>query len=1010
MRHLSRTAVALAVGSVISMSAQAEIIISEYVEGSSNNKAIELYNNAETGSIDLAGYTLANYKDGSDTPYYKNVSLTGTLGAGEVMLVVNKKFKKELLPEGVTTVKNSNINFNGGDAVGLFLNDVLVDVVGDIPAKGGWGEDVTLKRYSNSLSPSTSFDINEWKIEAKDNVDGLGSVDGVEPPLAFVCETESGEVPEFTSINEIQGSGDTSPFIKGDPFITSEDFFVRGVVTARGDGLFKGFYLEALDADDDDSTSDGLFIHTGYAPTDDIKPGAVVCVKGKVQELFNRTQLASDYYSYKTTSTEPVPALHPLIINEGETLRDALERYEGMKVELDAGTDLRVTRNFSRDYDAYRNNMVVSHKAPLIKPTQLYAAESDKANAERDNNKANQLFIESEYKAKDGELPYFADFNAEDGYIRIGDRVENLEGVIDYSHKNYRLVATNQLGKADFVRDDEVAHERTDAPVLAESGIKVASFNVLNFFTSFSEIGGPLNASCKNQADADNQYRGCNRGSRNTAEFPLQRAKIVNAMKAMDADIIGIMEMENNGFGDGSAIKNLVDTLNAEFSDPADFYTYVEISAEDAKKYAKDGADFEGIKYFGSDAIMVAMFYRPASVSLAGDAQVIATPEQHGKVGKKSLKKYQRHSLVQGFNVPGQKEPLHVIVNHFKSKGSGCIEDVKAADDLQGNCTEFRVSAAEVVGQAVSKLKGDVLVLGDLNSYGMEDPVLALTTIPEARKGKVKTASSTTLNGEEYDVVGRVLEKGAGLVNLNDPTAFSYNYGAELGSLDHVLGNVSVVNKRLGITDWHINSLESNLFEYGGKYTGDLDKSENAFSASDHDPVIVVLDYKGIADGVKVKPVRDGESATLPVAISRSDAGKYLEVTLNVTPTAKLKSFSGDVSGSEQTESVQVTHLVTQVEADSGSAIIALPAELAVGGYQAKLALYEQDPRSISDQKSDDLGSATISVEKAVSSSTPTPTPTPTTKSIEENSSGGSFGFGALLALAGFGWTRRRRS
>ncbi|WP_051536934.1 GlyGly-CTERM sorting domain-containing protein [Shewanella marina] len=47
----------------------------------------------------------------------------------------------------------------------------------------------------------------------------------------------------------------------------------------------------------------------------------------------------------------------------------------------------------------------------------------------------------------------------------------------------------------------------------------------------------------------------------------------------------------------------------------------------------------------------------------------------------------------------------------------------------------------------------------------------------------------------------------------------------------------------MAVEDWHINAAESKLFEYGSKYTGDLAKSENAFSSSDHDPVIVALNY-----------------------------------------------------------------------------------------------------------------------------------------------------------------------
>ncbi|MFA0725097.1 nuclease, partial [Vibrio sp. 10N.222.49.E5] len=127
-----------------------------------------------------------------------------------------------------------------------------------------------------------------------------------------------------------------------------------------------------------DKTSEGLFIHTDTADTD-LKPGDVVCVKGKVQEYYSSTQLSSDANSYIKTGESDISLVTELNIKEGETLRDALERHEGMQVELSSASDLFVTRNFSYDYDSKRNNMMLSYQAPLLKPTQLYAAESEGA-------------------------------------------------------------------------------------------------------------------------------------------------------------------------------------------------------------------------------------------------------------------------------------------------------------------------------------------------------------------------------------------------------------------------------------------------------------------------------------------------------------------------------------------------------------------------------------------------------------------------------------------------------
>ncbi|MDW1951674.1 nuclease, partial [Vibrio sp. 812(2023)] len=168
----------------------------------------------------------------------------------------------------------------------------------------------------------------------------------------------------------------------------------------------------------------------------------------------------------------------------------------------------------------------------------------------------------------------------------------------------------------------------------------------------------------------NNNPTGQNRGATNHDEFLIQQAKIVSAMNKMDADIIGLMEVENNGFGDGSAVQNLVDALNAEIDDTDDHYTYVEIADKD--KYQEE--------YFGSDAIMVAILYRAKVVTPKEAAKVIFTPEQHiaentitrkdGAESNPAYDKYQRHSLLQTFTVQESGEDLSIVVNHFKSKGS----------------------------------------------------------------------------------------------------------------------------------------------------------------------------------------------------------------------------------------------------------------------------------------------------------------------------------------------------
>jgi hypothetical protein len=670
---------------------------------------------------------------------------------------------------------------------------------------------------------------------------------------AFVCPSDPAQL---TPIPTIQGTGTgsalaTTPVIDKNGVVTGAispgTFKVRGIVTTLGQSLTKGFYLTDPVGDGNPATSDGIFVYlsdkefaTKYP---DIKPGAELCLEAKVEEYYGGTQLKPTFESGKarlqvTTQGLNVPT-SVLQVSEGETLAQAMSRYEGMRVRLNTSSDLHLTRNFGFDYKVYRNNLELAHKTALIKPTQLHVANSAEAVALATKNASNRLVVESDNKAPDGVLPWFPALDADQGYLRLGDQLNGLEGVVIYNKNAFRLVVPSDvtLTAGALLRNPE--DDRQSAPARTSgSDLRIGSFNVLNYFTSHSSIGGALNILCKDQADADSA-KGCNRGAKTQPEFEKQRTKIVNAITAMDADLLGLMEMENNGFENNSALHNLVSRLNEQQKDVSKHYAYVRLPAS----ALTDG------KFFGGDAIMVAIIYRPALLTPTGDASFIKMPEQRYITGGSAATAAQRDSLVQTFTVTKSKEPLTLVVNHLKSKGSGCYEngDGKTEPaDLQGKCTEFRVTAAKVLGEAVSKLPGQVLLVGDFNSYAKEDPIRVLTDYnPATSERKIVSASHTFIGEQPYEQLGREVTRSYGLIDLNvkfnKEKAISYSYEGELGTLDYALANPALASKVAGVADWHINSFESNLFEYGSQYTGTLLKSDNPFSASDHDPIIVDL-------------------------------------------------------------------------------------------------------------------------------------------------------------------------
>ncbi|CAH8194109.1 ExeM/NucH family extracellular endonuclease [Vibrio aestuarianus] len=849
---LSRTLLALAIGSTFVASAHAEIIISQYVEGGSFNKAIEIANTGDV-AVSLDNYILAKSSNGGGS-WDTQLPLTGRVIAANDVLVISH----ESASSAIQTVSDENngtvVNFNGDDPVALLNTDGSVhDMLGEM-GDVDWGKDKTLVRNADSLMPSSTYQTSQWTSLAKDNIDGLGALNAVEPPAAFAC-TQDGADPVFTTIQEIQGEGAASPFINGYPYITEQDYFVKGVVSAITTGLTKGFYLQALDDDYNANTSEGLFVHTNQSSSD-LKPGDVVCVKGKVQEYYNLTQLKAENNQWVKQDQQAAPQATAIeILPSDANFEQTLERYEGMLVKTDRALDMRVTRTFGYDYAGRRNNMVLAQGRINMQPNQLFAAGSEQAKQQSIENAQRRLFVESDQKAADGKIPYYSEFGRSDidqngsteDYIRIDDTIVGLEGVLSYSYNEYRLLVTNQINQDNFVRNDP----RTNKPDMDEGDLRIATFNVLNYFNS--PFGG------------DTNLHGDNRGANNLAEFEIQQEKIVNAILRLDADIVGLMEIENNGFGEGAAIRQLVEQLNQRIADKKKRYTFVAVDSNN------DGVTDE-LDSIGTDVITTGVIYREKVVKLQ-QSRVIPMPSQQapqvlddkGKVLEDG-KNYQRDTLAPTFKVKGGHEKITVAVNHLKSKGSKCWEDAAPLEqggqggndaDFQGACENFRVAAAVALGEALEKINGHKVILGDMNSYGMEDPMLVLTDYSPEKYGKeIKAARNTYIAGAvQFGDDGAVITKSYDYINavaMKHPDSWSYSFNDEVGALDHLLVSKSLKGKVVDATDWHINGGESTLFDYNDEFKGDLPKYSDHFRASDHDPAVLELNIYGGSLGLGV--------------------------------------------------------------------------------------------------------------------------------------------------------------
>ena len=152
-----------------------DLFISEYIEGSSNNKAIEIVN--YTGSsIDLSSYSLKKQTNGSGSWSGTPISLNGTIVNGDVYVIANSSANSTILTQADINTSSQVVTFNGNDPIGLFKNDVLIDIIGVFDGGGTiFAENVTLQRKSSVTGPNSSYDTSEWLSLSSDTFSNIGA-------------------------------------------------------------------------------------------------------------------------------------------------------------------------------------------------------------------------------------------------------------------------------------------------------------------------------------------------------------------------------------------------------------------------------------------------------------------------------------------------------------------------------------------------------------------------------------------------------------------------------------------------------------------------------------------------------------------------------------------------------------------------------------------------------------------------------------------------------------------
>ena len=560
----------------------------------------------------------------------------------------------------------------------------------------------------------------------------------------------------LTRIYDIQGNNLTSPLV-------NQSVTTQGIVVGDfqlGTQL-NGFYIQDINGDGDPTTSDGIFI---FAPNSiNVNIGDIVQLTGTISEWANQTQISNltDLKIIGSGNITPTQITLPFV---NETY---LERYEGMLVQLPQTLTVSDTFNLPIFGEVLLSN------GRLFNPTNLVEPGAEAISLQAQNN-LNKLILDDGSSIQNPDpIPYPSPGLTASNTLRTGTTTTNLTGILS-DFNAYRL---NPTQTPIF----NPTNPRPATPPNIAGSLKVASFNLLNYFNG----------------DGNGAGFPTSRGANSISEFQRQHDKIISAISGLNADIIGLMEIENDGYGTNSAIQNLINGLNAVAG--ANTYAFIN----------------PGLPQLGYDEIAVGLIYRPDKIIPIGTPTTLNTG---------AFLNSNRQPLVQTFQEIATGEKFTIAVNHFKSKSTANLATGADIDqgDGQGAWNATRTQAAiQLTNWLATDPTGsgdtDFLIIGDLNSYAKEDPIKA-----------IKNARYSNL-----------IEQFVG----NE--AYSYLFQGQAGTLDYAFANSTLASQVAGASKWHINADEPSIFDYNEELKTanqiyDL-YNNSPYRSSDHDTLIVGL-------------------------------------------------------------------------------------------------------------------------------------------------------------------------
>ncbi|MGF3052395.1 ExeM/NucH family extracellular endonuclease [Microbacterium sp. YY-03] len=862
------------------VSVDAPVIISEVYGGGGNSGAafnrdfIELINVSDA-TVDLSSWSV-QYASTTGGTWQVTPLTSMTLDAGKTLLVGQATGSNTSLP-GFDPDVNGTIAMSGtggkvalvnsasalSGSTGLAQAESVIDYV-------GWG---AATDFAGAAAPGTS---NSTSISR--NGDAVNTINNAadfatQTPTPQALGDGGGPVDpgeeETLTIAEIQGTGDASPYV-------GATVRTQGVVTAAyATGGFNGYTIQTPGTGGVSDlgshlASDAIFIYSP-ATVSSVAIGDTVEVAGVVSEHFGLTEITVTAGNVTQLPAASAPLAITAAWPADNATRETLESMLYLPTESFTVSSTYTTHQYGEVGLAWGGT-------PLQQPTDVAVPSSAEAAAVAANNAARAVTLD------DGASTNYlnsANTSLVPAYVSLSEPVTvgasatlTAPHIVDFRNDVFKLNPTSPLpgGIPDSV---DFANIRPAAPAEVGGDVSVASFNVLNYFTTLGIDTASCTAYTDRAGDGVTVRGGCDqRGAWDGADFDRQQEKIVAAINGLDASVVGLMEIENSaalGEATDEALLSLVEALNAGLETP---------------KWAAVASASNLPPLAEQDVITNAIIYQPALVTPVGAASAFGEQSGDGEAFGNA-----REPIAQTFVPATGGTAFTVVVNHFKSKGSaGPWPGDADTGDGQGSSVESRVRQATALRDWIAtdptgSGSSDVLLVGDFNSYGQEDPLQVLY-------------QAGFVNAEHH-------------YGVTDST---YVFQGLSGSLDHVLLSPSALERSTGATVWDINAGEALALEYS-RYNsvGALYHEASPYRSSDHDPVLVGLNAGQVAS-----------STSLALSASSVVAGS------TVTATATVAT-DGDSSGT--VEFVVDDVVVGSAATVNGVASLALPSTLGVGDH-----------------------------------------------------------------------------